>query len=237
MKKKHTPEHSRRSFLKAGAFLGLGAALLPLASRSEYAGLHALPEHQDVDADGDDLTRVTLLYTADIHAQLHTHDEFFWENNAPVYRKRGGLAVLKTMIESIRSRNPRNTILIDGGDFYHGHGIASLSEGQAFIPLFNALEYDLMVPGNWEVVYKKRRMLFDMGHSTAAKICANMWHNTQDETNGELIYPPFWIKTIGSVKLGFIGYTDHLIPKRQSPAYSEGIRFEHAEKNVARYVK
>lgn len=237
MKKKHTHEHSRRSFLKTGAFLGLGAALLPLASRSEYAGLHALPNNQNDAVLGDDATRITLLYTADIHAQLHTHDEFFWENNAPVYRKRGGLAVLKTMVESIRSRNPRNTILIDGGDFYHGHGIASLSEGQAFIPLFNALEYDLMVPGNWEVVYKKRRMLFDMGHSTAAKICANMWHDTQDETNGELIYPPFWIKTIGSVKLGFIGYTDHLIPKRQSPAYSEGIRFEHAEKNVARYVK
>ena len=39
------------------------------------------------------------------------------------------------------------------------------------------------------------------------------------------------------VKMGFIGYTDHLIPKRQSPAYSEGIRFEHAEKSVAKYVK
>jgi len=42
---------------------------------------------------------------------------------------------------------------------------------------------------------------------------------------------------IDGVKLGFIGYTDHLIPKRQSPAYSEGIRFEHPEKNVARYVQ
>ena len=29
---------------------------------------------------------------------------------------------------------------------------------------------------------------------------------------------------------------DSLIPKRLSPAYSAGIRFEHAEKNVARYV-
>ncbi|MGZ8551051.1 MAG: bifunctional metallophosphatase/5'-nucleotidase, partial [Chitinophagaceae bacterium] len=38
-------------------------------------------------------------------------------------------------------------------------------------------------------------------------------------------------------KVGFIGYTDHLIPKRQSPAYSEGIRFEHADFNVAKYIK
>ncbi|HNR17903.1 MAG TPA: 5'-nucleotidase C-terminal domain-containing protein, partial [Chitinophagaceae bacterium] len=55
--------------------------------------------------------------------------------------------------------------------------------------------------------------------------------------NGELIYPPYWIKYIAGAKVGFIGYTDHLIPKRQSPAYSEGIRFEHADYNVAKYIR
>jgi 2',3'-cyclic-nucleotide 2'-phosphodiesterase (5'-nucleotidase family) len=38
-------------------------------------------------------------------------------------------------------------------------------------------------------------------------------------------------------QIGFIGYTDHLIPVRQSPAYSKGIRFEHADCNVAKYIK
>lgn len=80
-------------------------------------------------------------------------------------------------------------------------------------------------------------MLYDMGHSNAAKICANMWHDTKDADNGELIYPPYWIKYIAGAKVGFIGYTDHLIPKRQSPAYSEGIRFTHADQNVAKYIK
>ncbi|MBL7924405.1 MAG: bifunctional metallophosphatase/5'-nucleotidase, partial [Bacteroidia bacterium] len=181
--------------------------------------------------------KITLLYTSDIHAQLHTHDEFFWENNQAVYRKRGGLAVLKTMINTYRDRDPDRTILLDGGDYYHGHAVASLTEGEAMIPIFNNINYDLMLPGNWEVVYKKKKMLYDMGHANAAKICANMWHKSDDESNGELIYPPYWIKVIEGIKIGFIGYTDHLIPKRQSPAYSAGIRFEHAEKNVARYVK
>ena len=76
-----------------------------------------------------------------------------------------------------------------------------------------------------------------MGHANAAKICANMWHKTDDADNGELVYQPYWIKYIGGVKIGVIGYTDHLIPKRQSPAYSEGLRFEHAEINLAKYVK
>ena len=141
------------------------------------------------------------------------------------------------MINHLRKQNPANTLLIDGGDYFHGSGVASLSEGEALIPLLNDFQYDLLVPGNWEVVYKKKKMLYDMGHANAAKICANMWHHTSDADNGELIYPPYWIKFIANAKVGFIGYTDHLIPKRQSPAYSEGIRFEHAEFNVAKYIR
>jgi 2',3'-cyclic-nucleotide 2'-phosphodiesterase (5'-nucleotidase family) len=141
------------------------------------------------------------------------------------------------MITHFRKQNPGNTLLIDGGDYFHGSAVASLTEGEALIPLLNDFSYDLILPGNWEVVYKKKKMLFDMGHTTATKICANMWHKTTDADNGELIYPPYWVKYIVGTKVGFIGYTDHLIPKRQSPAYSEGIRFEHADFNVAKYIK
>lgn len=230
-------DSSRRSFLKKSAALGLGAAVVPMLNLKADGFISPVEELSNSIADSSGTKKITLLYTSDIHAQLHTHDEFFWEGGKGVYKRRGGLAVLKTMINFYRSKDPRNTILIDGGDYYHGHAVASLTEGEAMIPVFNNINFDLMLPGNWEVVYKKKRMLYDMGHSTAAKICANMWHNEEDENKGELIYPPYWIKVIDGIKLGFIGYTDHLIPKRQSPAYSAGIRFEHAEKNVAKYVK
>jgi 2',3'-cyclic-nucleotide 2'-phosphodiesterase (5'-nucleotidase family) len=42
---------------------------------------------------------------------------------------------------------------------------------------------------------------------------------------------------MGGAKVGILGYTDHLVPKRQSPAYSKGLKFEHPEFNLARYVK
>ena len=231
---KQDMKSSRRKFLKTGSLLGLASLLSPaelLSSQNKKSETGSpKPTHPAK-------TKITLLYTADIHGQLLTHDEFFWENEKAVYKKRGGLAHLKTMIEHYRSQDPAHTILIDGGDYFHGSGVASLTEGEALIPVFNNLNYDLMLPGNWEVVYKKKQMLYDMGHATAAKICANMWHNTQDETNGELIFPPYWIKSISGLKIGFIGYTDHLIPFRQSPAYSKGIQFRHAEYNVARYVR
>ena len=234
MKNKSANNNSRRNFLKKSALAGLGTGFLTVPS------LQAMQPHASDKKENTPpkvSNKFTILYTSDIHAQLHTHDEFFWENGKAVYKKRGGLAVLKTMIEKFRSKDPAHTLLLDGGDYFHGSAIASLTEGEALIPLLNEFNYDLILPGNWEVVYKKKKMLYDMGHSNAAKICANMWHDTQDADNGELIYPPYWIKYIAGAKVGFIGYTDHLIPKRQSPAYSEGIRFTHADHNVAKYIK
>lgn len=219
-------QNSRRDFLKKATLAGIGSAWA--AGQGESALLAQGPAGSG---------KFTILYTSDIHAQLRTHDEFFWENGKPVYRKRGGLAVLRTMIRQLKKQNPENTLLIDGGDYFHGSAVASLTEGEALIPLLNEFGYDLILPGNWEVVYKKKKMLYDMGHAHAAKICANMWHKTLDADNGELIYPPYWVKYMAGTKIGFIGYTDHLIPKRQSPAYSEGIRFEHAEFNVAKYIR
>ena len=67
---------------------------------------------------------VSLLQTADIHGQLLIHDEFFIENGKPVYKKRGGYATLKTMINELRNQNPGNTLLIDGGDCFQGGGVA-----------------------------------------------------------------------------------------------------------------
>jgi 2',3'-cyclic-nucleotide 2'-phosphodiesterase (5'-nucleotidase family) len=228
-------QNNRRNFIKNAAVLGFGvpAAIGPVsaafAASDSASGAEPGSQQQAPN-------QFSLFITTDLHAQLHTHDEFFWENEKAVYKKRGGLAVLKTMIDSLRAQHPQN-ILYDGGDYFHGHGVASMSEGEALIPLMNAFNYDLILPGNWEVVYKKKKMLYDMGHSNAAKICANMWHKTNDADNGTLIYPPYWIKYIAGAKVGFIGFTDHLVPKRQSPAYSEGIGFTHATDNVAKYIK
>ena len=230
-------QNNRRNFIKNAAVLGMGvpAAIGPVSAAfasdtgAEHTNANAGTSKQASN-------QFSIFITTDLHAQIHTHDEFFWENEKPVYKKRGGLAVLKTMIDALRAQHPQN-ILYDGGDYFHGHGVASMSEGEALIPLMNAFNYDLILPGNWEVVYKKKKMLYDMGHSNAAKICANMWHKTNDADNGTLIYPPYWIKYIAGAKVGFIGFTDHLVPKRQSPAYSEGIGFTHATDNVAKYIK
>jgi 2',3'-cyclic-nucleotide 2'-phosphodiesterase (5'-nucleotidase family) len=141
------------------------------------------------------------------------------------------------MIQTLKAENPLNTLVIDGGDCFQGGGVAALSQGKAIVPLMNNIGYDLMLPGNWEVVYGKDMMMRDLGAYTGAKICANMFHDTQDESKGDMIFPPYWTTHVAGVKIGFIGYNDPLTPKRQSPAYSHGIQFTDPSVNAAKYVK
>ena len=180
---------------------------------------------------------MTILHTADIHGQLLTHDEFFIEEGKPIYKKRGGYATLKTMVNELRSQNPNNTILVDGGDCFQGSGVAALSKGKAIVPLMNDLAYDLILPGNWEVIYGKAMMMEDMFGYNAPKVCANMYHKDNKNVVGDLIFSPYYIKVVGGIKVGFIGYNDPLTANRQSPAYSDGIEFTHPETNVAKYIE
>lgn len=228
----------RRSFLKQASALGLGLAFGTKVASGVTQDPHALSDIKKSSAvKSGKAQHFTLLHTSDIHAQLDIHDEFFLENGKPVYKKRGGMASLKTMIQTLKAENPLNTLVIDGGDCFQGGGVAALSEGKAIVPLMNNIGYDLMLPGNWEVVYGKEMMLRDLGAYNGAKICANMFHDTQDELKGDMIFPPYWTTRVAGIKIGFIGYNDPLTPKRQSPAYSSGIHFTDPSVNAAKYVK
>ncbi len=226
---------SRRDFLKHVGSIGIGLGLRPAVASSldddtdaaAFAGSQAVATGR--------ARHITILHTADIHAQLDIHDEFFYEHGRPVFRKRGGFATLCTMINELRRRNPEHTLVVDGGDCFQGSAVAALSKGQAIVPLINRIRYDLVLPGNWEVVYGKEMLIKDMNGYTAAKVCANMFHAGAGDPRP--IFPPYQVFTLGGTRVGFVGYNDPLTPIRQSPAYSRGITFTRPEADLAKYVK
>ena len=176
---------------------------------------------------------LTILHTADIHAQLDAHDECFWEHGKPVFKRRGGFATLRTMIDALRRQNPNGTLLVDGGDCLHGSAVAALSNGRAVVPLMNAIGYDLVLPGNWEVAYGKDMLIENLNKYSAAKVCSNMFHAG---SSASPIFPPYQVFTVSGLRVGFVGYNDPLTPTRQSPAYSRGIRFTRPEEDLAQHV-
>jgi 2',3'-cyclic-nucleotide 2'-phosphodiesterase (5'-nucleotidase family) len=233
--KKCGHDSNRRNFIKYAGLGAIGLGLGPaisywLQEEGKIKEIIKNPAIQKGKAQ-----RYTILHTSDIHGQLDIHDEFFWENGKAVYKKRGGFATLSTMLTELRKQNPLNTLVVDGGDCFQGSGIASLTQGQAIVPLVNKLNYDLVLPGNWEVAYGKKMLIHDMNNYSAAKVCANMFHN--DDLDHDTLFPPYQIFNLGGTRIGFVGYNDPLTPIRQSPDYSRGIKFTKPEKDLAKYVK
>ena len=180
-------------------------------------------------------TTLTLLQTTDVHCQIHPHDELFWENEQMVFRKTAGYAQLATLFDGIKKKNP-DTFIVDTGDMFQGSMLSVKTTGDAYIEILNALGYDLFLPGNWEVIYYKKKMQKLLGALNAPKVCANMFHDLGEGKRGELIFPPYYTWSRQGVKIGFLGYTDHLVPIRQSPNYSKGIIYAKPEENLAYYV-
>ncbi|MBX9889011.1 MAG: bifunctional metallophosphatase/5'-nucleotidase [Flavobacteriaceae bacterium] len=226
--------NNRRNFLKSMGTLSLGAAIIsPLSAfpNTKLTGESDLAK----DIDTSKPQTISILQTTDVHCQIHPHDELFWENEKAVFRKTGGYAYIATLLKELKKKNP-NTYTIDTGDMFQGSELSVETTGAAFVPILNALGYDLYLPGNWEVIYGKKRMQTLLGSLDAPKICSNMYHDLGEGKRGELIFQPYDIWHVAGAKIGFLGYTDPLVPIRQSPNYSKGIIYTPPEDNLPHYV-
>ncbi len=227
--------NKRRTFLKSLGAVGLGTSILaPLHS---LAGMHPSHDVDDIKLENPNTgqTTISILQTTDVHCQIHPHDELFWEDNQAVFRESGGYAYLSAMLKKLKRRNP-NTYIIDTGDMFQGSELSVKTTGRAFVPVLNAMNYDLYLPGNWEVIYGKRNLQTLMGALNAPKICTNMYHDLGNDKRGELIFRPYEIWNVAGAKIGFLGYTDPMVPIRQSPNYSKGIIYAKPEENLKHYV-
>ena len=222
---------NRRDFIKKSVLTGLAGSVPYSASQASRPEKEKAAGHNRPGTG-----TITLLQTTDVHCQIHPHDELFWENNELTFRKAGGYAHMATVINQIRKENP-NTLVIDTGDMFQGSELSDKTQGDALVPILNEIDYDMYTPGNWEVIYYKQKMQTLLGALNAPKVCANMFHDKGDGTPGEPIFQPYQIVTRLGVKIGFLGYTDHLVPRRQPPALSKGIVYTKPEENIRHYVQ
>lgn len=226
--------NNRRNFIKNIGALGISIPFI--APISSFATEKELQETENQNREDNNLPQtISILQTTDVHCQIHPHDELFWEDNKAVFRKTGGYAYMATMLNDLKKKNP-NTYIIDTGDMFQGSELSVKTTGEAFVPILDALKYDLYLPGNWEVIYGKKQMQSLLGKLNAPKICTNMYHDLGEGKKGELIFQPYQIWNVAGAKIGFLGYTDPLVPIRQSPVYSKGIIYTKPEENLAHYI-
>lgn len=203
-----------------GSLLGLTvlasvSACSPSAKSTAIDGERAVPEAAGVD--------ITLLYVADLHAQLSPHPELFWESGEDRLEVAGGFARVAQAIRDEQAKLPPNSsIVIDGGDTIQGSALAAMTEGEAVIPLLSQMGFDVAIPGNWEVVYGPSMMKERLRALPYPWIATNVF----DEATGEAVFAPTWTTEVQGVEIGFVGFTDPDVPLRQPPSYSEGLRYD-----------
>jgi 2',3'-cyclic-nucleotide 2'-phosphodiesterase (5'-nucleotidase family) len=138
----------RRDFIKKVGLAGASlVSTIPIARASNQESIEFRQKE----------VVLTILQTTDVHCQIHTHDELFWEDNKPVFRKTGGYARLASYVQKIRKEN-KHVFITDTGDMFQGSALSVKTSGKAIAPILNTIGYDLYLPGNWEVIYGKKTM-------------------------------------------------------------------------------
>ena len=168
---------------------------------------------------------VSLVYIADLHAQLEPHDEFFWHQGKDETATAGGVSRIATAVEAIRKERPGRVLFMDAGDTIQGSASAAWTEGKAVVAPVNALRLDLGIPGNWEVVYGAEVLEERAKEFRHPLIAANL----RDAKSKKLVFPPYLVKEVNGVRIGVIGFTDPDVPERQPPSYSKGLTFEKSD--------
>lgn len=208
-------------------------AVLPLLAAVVLGSCQSGNTAKTTEAPASDVQTITILQTADIHGQMLPHQDFFIENGQFVFKERGGMASIQTIFKQVKAENPNGTVILDGGDLIQGSALAALSEGKAIAPVIKAMDYDFLIPGNWEVIYGSEKMRSVLYSFEKPIICANIY----DEASTDMLYPPYFIKEVKGVKLGFISYNDPEVPIRQNPSFSKGLIFKQLEDNLEPLIK
>lgn len=129
--------------------------------------------------------------------------------------KRGGLARLLTLKKQIKEENP-NTIFTLGGDTLSPSVETRTYKGAQMIDAWNAVGIDYAVFGNHEFDIKTAELLQRMKESKFTWLGANVFDTRSNKIFADT--PPFVIKEIGGVKVGFIGF---LLPETKETSSME----------------
>lgn len=129
--------------------------------------------------------------------------------------KRGGLARVMTIKKGVLKENP-NTIMTLGGDTVSPSVETRTYKGAQMIDAWNAVGLDYSVFGNHEFDLKTPDLLARLKESKFSWLGANV----VDTKTGKIFAntPPYVIRTVGGVKIGFIGL---LLPETKETSSME----------------
>ena len=164
--------------------------------------------------------QLTILQINDLHGYLEPHPEVFRGRGRFDYRTCGGLARIASIFKQVRAERPGQVLALDNGDTFHGTYVAGASQGEAMLPLMNALAFDAMTL-HWEFAYgpaQVRKLAAGLGYPMLALNC-------YEKESDRRVFEPSCVVERGGLRVGIIGIASNIVDKSMPPSYSEGVRF------------
>lgn len=177
---------------------------------------------------GSDFLKMFNIAPGSRDAYALTHEDF--SSLAKAYGRMGGMDRVATVVKAIRAARP-DSLLLDGGDTWHGSMTSLLTKGQDMVNVMNALGVEAMT-SHWEWTYGTARVKEIVDGLPFPFLGANIFDAEWDEP----AFEPYKIFEKGGVRIAVIGqafpYMPIANPKWMFPEYSFGIREERMQEVV-----
>lgn len=178
---------------------------------------------------GADFIKMFNLTPASADAYALTYEDF--AALGKTYGRMGGMDRVATVVKSIRAARP-DSILLDGGDTWHGSMTSFLTKGQDMVNVMNALGTEAMT-SHWEWTYGTGRVKEIVETQLNFPFLgANIFDAEWDEP----AFEPYKIFEKGGLRIAVIGqafpYMPIANPKWMFPEFSFGIREERMQEVV-----
>lgn len=209
--------------LTVGVLFAMAVALLALAPTA-------------VAAEGDDVIRLSVIFTNDIHGGIDPTGATFMNREFPPAL--GGSASGVAYIEQVRARAAENgdyVLVMDQGDIFQGTPVGNYRKGEAVVEVFNHIGIDLWTVGNHEFDEGSENLWHLIEMSEMPVLSANLvWEETGEPID---LVEPYLIKDYGGVKVAIIGLTTTDTPAMAFPDHVKGVGFLPAIPVAERMVK
>lgn len=194
---------------------------------------------------------VQLLGINDFHGQLDTY-KTFKDSKGNVTSVVGGIEYLAAYLKQRKALEPNNTLMVHAGDLVGASPpVSALLQDEPTIRFMNEIGMDVGTLGNHEFdegVAEMKRMIYGGYNPKTAQFIdeygpfkgANFPYtvaNVVDEKTNQPILPPYVIKTVDGVKIGFIGVVTTLAPSIVVPSGTAGVKFTDEAEAINKYTQ
>ncbi len=120
----------------------------------------------------------------------------------------GGLAIQSTIINRERAKY-KNVLLVDSGDYNTGQPISNEFYAKPDLIAYKLMKYDVMTIGNHEFdhtkeIFQKQESFITSNDGELPPISL-VNANVHYKSTGELVLPPYVVKQIAGIRVGFLG--------------------------------